>query len=300
MPIRFIFYFLFLISSCGLKYVEIETPESFAIKRKEAIESHLQQEMTRVSKIYKSQAFGKTEVVKPSSYKVLDSLYTVKYDYEKTKKIDPELENEIVVARQLALNDTNKVVYIENHFFSVVYGDTISFYQALIPISSDLKIKEINIFESIDLPKKYQEYYLIYFFEESFLHPGYLSDAKESEFYNYMKSDLNFKSTKEKQEILIQTLDLMKIGNEKNTSNFNELIRILTSRNFHGKTYAEINQEFSPIVGEVSLDANGKEYISGYHLDYAFTEDQTDGTFIQMNYSVYFDRWLRILKSEKK
>jgi hypothetical protein len=75
---------------------------------------------------------------------------------------------------------------------------------------------------------------------------------------------------------------------------------VLTSRNFHGKTYASINEEFSPIVGEVSLDTNGREYLSGYHLDYAFTEDQADGTFIQMNYTVYFDRWLRIVKIEKK
>jgi hypothetical protein len=300
MPIRFIFYFLFLVSSCGLKYVETETPESFAIKRHEAIESHLQKELNSVEKLYKSEAFGKTEVIKPSSYRVLDSLYLIKYNNEKTKEIDPNLENEIVAARQFAQNDSNKVIYIENHFFSILDADTVSFYQALVPISSDLRVKEINIFESIDLPKKYKEYYLIYFFEESFLNSGYLADLKELEFYTYMKSDLDLKSNKEKEAIIIQTLDLMKIGNEKNTSNFNELMRVITSRNFHGKTYAEINEEFSQIVGEVSLDSNGEEFISGYHLDYSFSEDQTDGTFIQMNYTLYFDRWLRILKCEKK
>jgi hypothetical protein len=283
-----------------LKYDAIETPESFAIRRKEAIESHLKQEMKSIGKSYKSQAFGKTEVLKPYSYKILDSLYLVKYNNEKTKKYDSKLENEIDLARLNAQNDSNKVVYIENHFFSVVYGDTVSFYQAEIPISSDLKIKEINILESIDLPKKFQEFYLIYFFEESFIHTGYSADTKELDFYNYMKSDLASLGTKEKQDIILQTLHLMKLGNEKNCSSLNEFMRLLATRNFHGNTFTEINEEFSPIVGEVSLDSNGKEFISGYHLDYSFTENQTDGTFIQLTYTIYFDRWLRIIKTEKK
>ncbi len=297
---RLLIYLFFLASACGLKYVNVESPESFKIRRHAAVEQHFENEMKSVGKNYESHAFGQTQILKPSSYKILDSLYMIKLNNENLKKIDANLENQILSARQIAQSDTNKVIYVENHFFSVQDGDTVNFYQAMVNVSSALKIQEIEIFESIELPQKHMDYYLIYFFEESFLNKGFYAEPKEIEFYNYIKSGLESESSIEKQAIIFQTLEIMKLANENNSIQFNDLIRILTTRNFHGKSYAEINEEFSEIIGEVSLNAIGDECISGYHLDYAYSEDLSDGTFIEHELKIFFDRWLRIVKIEEK
>jgi hypothetical protein len=299
LPMRLHLFLILVLTSCGLKNSNIETPESFKIKRHEAIEKHFEEEMMRVGKTYESQAFSQTQILKPSSYKVLDSLYMVKVNNEKIKKNDLDLEDEILLARKLAQSDTNKVIYVENHFFSVEDGDTVNFYQALIDVSSTLEIQEINLFESLEIPQKLKEFYLIYFFEESFINKGFYAEPKELAFFTYMKSGLEKTSAFERQAIVIQTLELMKLANENSTIQFNDLIRILTRMNFHGKSYAEINEEFSEIVGDVTLNEKGEECISSYQLNYAYAEDLSDGTFIQHEYKIFLDRWLRIVKIEK-
>ena len=61
--------FLFL-SACGLKYTPTETPETSTEKRHLAIQNHLKETFQKDSSVYESIAFGKTQTLKPISYKV--------------------------------------------------------------------------------------------------------------------------------------------------------------------------------------------------------------------------------------
>jgi hypothetical protein len=80
---RFISRFLLLsflsalIASCGLHYTPPETPESFLDRRHNACEAYLQKNLGD-SIVYSSIAFGETLVLKPASYRSLDSLYVLK------------------------------------------------------------------------------------------------------------------------------------------------------------------------------------------------------------------------------
>ena len=171
--------------SCGLKYIPTETPYEFEQKRHQAVESYILKDLGSANLKYESVAFAETLIVKPDSFKALDSLHAIKYENELRGINDDVLNEKIESQRMIALNDTNKVIYIEEHIFALGEGDTVSFYSALFQMEKDLIIDDMKIEESVFLPKRYQETYKQYLFEESVLTPEYLPSGDELNFYHF-------------------------------------------------------------------------------------------------------------------
>ena len=73
------FLLVTLVASCGLKYTPTETRESFFQKRQRKISDYILNQMNGQTLSYTSIAYGKTTVLKPISYKALESLYELKY-----------------------------------------------------------------------------------------------------------------------------------------------------------------------------------------------------------------------------
>lgn len=284
------------VASCGLKYIPTESPQTFEQNRRTAVENYVAANIGNQKTVYTSIAFGETQTVKPLSYKLLDSLYAIKYLNEKKQIIDYDLEAKIERQRLIALNDTNKVIYIEDHIFSLGTGDTIEIYSGLFQMEKDLIIDDIIITESVFLPKRYSELYKVYLFEESFMNLGNYPTGEELKFYAFFKAPLPELNKAEKDAFILHTLKIMDLAKKKYSLKTNDLLKQLTTQKFLGGSYANYTESFSTIQEQVQKDDQGKEIVTGYTLDYSYTDKSNLSTYL---YRMEFDAYLRLIMYTK-
>lgn len=290
---------LVLVTSCGLKYVPVESPQSFEQRRHDAVEKYVSSQLAAENLPYASIAFGETQVIKPISYKLLDSLYLLKYNLENQGRFDKELEKKIENYRIIALNDTNQVLYIENHIFTLGKGDTLEFYSALFQMEKDLEIDDVILQESVFLPAKYKKAYLSYLFEDAFILPDYAPTQEEINFYAYYKNALPPLSKAEKDPFILHTLKLMELAGRIKSTTTSALLKAQTKELFHGKSYAIKNELFSPILENTEVNAQNQRTITGYTFTYSYKTNGTNSLPETVNYSMEYDAYLRLKKAEK-
>jgi hypothetical protein len=210
--------------SCGLKYTPPETPEAFEAKRHKAVETFIRKGLMADSVSYSSIAFGETKTIKPASFRVLDSLFEVKYRNEQKMITDPELDNIIAAQRQSVINDTSKVHYLEYHVFSFTEGDSIRIVETEVTLDKSLNIEDQQITSTLLIPKKMQENYKRYLFNESFLYPESMSTIEEDQFYAFFKMEINNLTGSAKDELILHTLSLMELAYKKKSVRTNDLM----------------------------------------------------------------------------
>lgn len=290
-----IFLIAFCLGSCGLKYIPSETPEEFELKRHSIVENYIQNDLTNQNITYASIAFGETIILKPESFKKLDSLHAVKYFNEQNGKIDPKLEDQIEIQRIIVQHDTNKVSYIEDHVFSLTHGDSIEFYSGLFQLDQALNVKDVTLKESIFLPKRYSELYKIYLLEESFFYPGNLPTGLELNFYTYYKNGLQEQVISERDAFILHTLKLMEFARIKYSINTVDLMRLQVARNlpeYQSDNYVEKLIEVKELN---EILENGEQKFVGYSLKCSYTFKPDTETQIIDTYQLTFDQYLRLI-----
>lgn len=284
--------------SCGLKYIPKESPEQLETRRHQVIENYIKNEYSEDSLHYKSIAFGPSKIIKPETYQRLDSLYEIKYDNEKKGKVDHNLEILIENQRNIALSDTNKVMYVENHFFSHSSKDTITYYNSFFRLDHDLAVREVNIQESTVLPKKYEEEYKIYLFEESFLNPGYLATSEEQSFYSLFKDHTSGLAPEPKEKFIVHTLNIMNIASNAHTLRTETILTRLVTKKYIGNSYSdkyETKLEFSQVTANTAVELNS---IIGYIVLVSF-KDPDNPELPAIKYELEFDKYLQLTKETK-
>ena len=283
-------------TGCGLHYTPPETPEAFELRRHKAVEMYVQSNTKSEGLIYESVAFGKTQIVKPSSYRLLDSLYAIKYKNEQRGlRTDEILEEQIGNQRIIARNDTNRVLYIENHVFALTSDTTTEIYAADFQLSSEAVVNDMIIRESTFLPKRDTERYKQYLFNESFLNYGSQASTSELRFYTLFTNHFNELSKDQRDLEVKHMLLIMEIAQKRsslgpegiaktlgtmavfqNTSSFQNtsvsdyLSMKLTTSNF--QVIKATNEPSSEITGYTFVlniePSPGKGSISGYLMEF--------------------------------
>lgn len=295
----FFLFILYLLSSCGLKYVPTETPEEFETRRHLAVENYVEQSLASQDLIYSSVAFGETTTLKPQSFKILDSLYAVKYANEQNGKLDGKLEEQIEIQRMIVQNDTNKVSYIEDHVFSLSHGDSIDFYSGFFQLNSVLSVIDVNLKESIYVPNRFGELYKIYILEESFFYPGNLPNGEELNFYTFFKQGAAELSGSEKDEFILHTLRLMELAKVRYSIKTIDLMKIQVTRKFLGSASADYSEKFSEIMELTQGNESGKQQLVGYTFQYSYTQKSETENALTYKYQITFDQYLRLTESVK-
>lgn len=296
--IFFFIFFLMSIASCGLKYTPVESPAAFEQRRHDSIESYLTRTFNTPNNRYKSIAFGATQTIKPLSYQKLDSLFAQKYSNEKKGIRDEKLDQLIENQRMISLNDTNKVIYIENHIFALVKGDTCEIYDGNFRLSNDLSIQDVNLNESVYLQKKYEEMYKVYLFEEAFITVGYPPTEGEKEFYGFYKTASNNLSGSKRDAFIQHTLNIMDYAAKNHTLDIETLLRYSILKNLHGNSYINHLDKFSTLDQLIEINDKKEEILVGYKLSCSFIETNENNMQVQRNYTFLFDEYLQI--TEKK
>jgi hypothetical protein len=282
-----------LVASCGLKYTPTETRESFFQKRQGKISDYILNQMNGQTLSYTSIAYGKTTVLKPISYKALDSLYELKYQNELKQIKDMRLEEIINNQRQIALNDTAKVLYLENHVFSLGNADTITFYNTIFHLTSDIKISDVDIKQSIFLPAKYSELYRKYLFEESYLSAVNYASEQEKKFYQKYKDEIENRSIAQQDAFVLHSLKLMELSARIRTTSNRELLNELAIQLVPKITVNATNIKISPIKESIVRSEIGSVSTTGFTVKINFSSIKNgvikDNNEIQLQFNQFLE-----------
>ncbi|MDC1186776.1 hypothetical protein N8079_03020, partial [Crocinitomicaceae bacterium] len=243
---------------------------SLTSDRRAAIQTYLKETFEKDSLVYKDIAWGPSKTMKPSSYIQLDSLYAIKYKMEREGKRDTELEGNIQIQRQIALNDSTPILYLEDHLFSVTKNGQMTIYSAVLETNKDHEILNSEINASNNLDPKNLEEFKIFTFEESFLHPGYAPAVIEREFYERYKTKMAEFNGDSKDDFLNHTLEVMRnartAGSLDPTAVLKQIIVNDAKKNL---TNSPIGQTFESME-ELITEVDGKTKIMGYQVVYSF------------------------------
>ena len=287
------FLLVTLVASCGLKYTPTETRESFFQKRQRKISDYILNQMNGQTLSYTSIAYGKTTVLKPISYKALDSLYELKYQNELKQIKDMRLEEIINNQRQMALNDTAKVLYLENHVFSLGNADTITFYNTIFHLTSDIKISDVDIKQSIFLPAKYSELYRKYLFEESYLSAVNYASEQEKKFYQKYKDEIENRSIAQQDAFVLHSLKLMELSARIRTTSNRELLNELAIQLLPKITVNPTNIKISPIKESIVRSEIGSVSTTGFTVKINFSSIKNgvikDNNEIQLQFNQFLE-----------
>jgi hypothetical protein len=283
-----------LIVSCGLNYTPPETPESQTLQRQKAIQNHLIATLQNDSTAYKSLAFGKTETLKPTSFVQLDSLYHIKYTLEKQGKRNKDLEEEILIQRQIALIDTNGLIFKENHLFTLTSKKVTTVYSSELTTNSSNQIKDVALYETTIISPGNLELFQIYTFEESFLQPGFKPLPDEIQFYNKYKSHAKTLTGDLKDKFVQTILGNMRAAQKIQTLKTVPLLSEIIREDILGNTRALAKNETFVAMEELYELINGEEVFTGYYVRYEYQRIE-NGLTTSFRYGIKVSPFLEIL-----
>lgn len=281
------FSFILLIgslSACGLNYVPQALPEDQKLNRQKAIEEMVEQEFIQKGMSYKSLAFGQTVILKPASYKRLDSLFAEKYKIDEAGKRDPFLDEEIEVQRIICQRDTQSVLYRENHVFSLKYRDTVQIISGVFDLTRSNQLRNVTFEEAVYIDPEFVPFYTCYLFETSFLYPGYAAETREKAFYQFYRQKLAERVGSEKDDYLDHMLRLMSYAKRKKTLENTTLAKEVVKNVVH-KGSVEYKDESFPRI-DALYEGNR---LVGYDVIYQVFEPNIQGTWQRFEYSVILD-----------
>lgn len=283
---KIFFSFLIVLSiatSCGLKYTPQATLEYTQEQRRNLIEKTLTDDFAKMGKKYASIGYANSVKIKPASYHRLDSLFEIKYHMERNGRSAAYLDEAIKIQQIRCQNDTNEIVYLEKHVFTlegkeaeILAGD---FY-----INKDNQLKDVKFTESYQISKDYINFYTLYAFEQSFLGNDYITEDEQN-FYRLYKSELQNRGI-QKNDFLEHSLKLMQIASYKRTIDTQTLLKELTRKIVH-KDKSNYSDE---VFVKIEQEKDG-EQITKYIVVYQSMSKTTEGFFTK-KHQLEFDSFL--------
>ncbi len=297
------FYFRFLtipilvftFTSCGLKYPPQVSPENKREERKLVIESEIRKEFGERKMQYKSIGFGEPVTLKPPSYMTLDSLFELKYKLEQQGKRTADLDEQIVIQRLICQNDTNEVLYMEQHVFSLE-GDSIAeVLSGNFSLNSNNELRKVNFTSSYIIPKDLVSYYNFYVLETAFLTNNSVPTRQEMEFYQAYKAELQNRAGINEDEFLVHSLKLMKVARNNQSLDKQKTLEALTKLAVHKNNKSYKNEVFV----KVEQHADDSGIIRFYEVQYQFAKPTGTESYVTERYAVQFDSFFSLIGIEK-
>lgn len=294
---RFLFFASVLVSfsSCGLKYTPQISPETKREERKLVIENEIRKEFAERKMQYKSIGFGEMITLKPASYMVLDSLFEKKYNLEQQGKRTKDLDETIAIQRLICRNDTNEVLYMEQHVFSLEGDSTAEVLSGNFSLNSNNDLRKVNFTSSYVIPKELVTYYNYYILESSFLTNQSEPLSSEKLFYDSYKAEMSLRNGENADQFLVHTLKLMKVGKENRSLDKQKILESLTRLAVH-KGNKEYKNEVFLKVEQHALESGN---ISFYSVEYQYAKPTGTESYETEKYTIQFDAFFALIGIEK-
>lgn len=280
-----------LLGSCGLRYEPQTPPENKQLQRQKAIESKIESEFAERKMTYKSIAFGKTVTIKPASFIKLDSLFEQKYQLEQSGRKDRDLEEKIGVQRLICQTDTNEILYMEEHVFSLTNDSVSEVLSGNFSLNARNEIRNVEFTQSYTIPADLVPFYTHYVLNESFIFSSAEPSEEEADFYDLYKTQAAALFGSQKEAFVVHTLKLMKIARTKRSLEKQMFLKELTMEALNSRQAKE--QAFTRIDQVSKANDMIDYYIVEYH--YAMKKDLG---MINEKYVLKFDPYLMLISKE--
>lgn len=282
-------------AGCGLKYTPQATPENKRDERKLVIENEIRKEFAARKMEYKSIGYGEMVTLKPASYMLLDSLFEKKYNLEQQGKRTNKIDEEIAMQRLICKNDTNEVLYMEQHVFSLEGDSTAEVLSGNFSLNANNDLRKVQFTASYGIPKDLVKYYNYYILETAFLTPHTVPSVSEGEFYASYKAEMQKRSGDNADAFLVHTLRLMQVGNSNASLDKQKTLESLTRLAVHKGKKEYKNEVFVKV--EQNADESGN--ILFYSVEYQFARSTGTESYVTEKYLVQFDSFFTQIGIEK-
>jgi hypothetical protein len=284
-----------ILNSCGLQYQPQTPPEDRQLQRQRVIESKIKSEFEPQKKTYRSIAFGKTTTIKPVSFIKLDSLFEQKYQLEQTGRKDRKLDEKIGIQRLVCQTDTNEILYMEEHVFSLETDTSAEVLSGNFALNIKNEIRQVEFTAAYTIPSNLVAFYGYYVLNESFMYFNEQAATEEDDFYKYYKNKAGTLFGYQKEQFIVNTLKLMKLARTNRSLEKQLFLRELTKTEVHGVSTNYENASFNKI-DQFSTAKNEVDY---YLVEYQFVERVSDIKTELRKYVLKFDPYLVLISREK-
>ncbi len=289
LPCGFAACLFVVLTGCGLRYMPGATAESIEEERRFAMQEQLFNDYKTIGKHYKPLTYGELTVVKPDSYRRLDSLYAIKY--RNSHRTMPELEEQIEVQKAIIDNDTNRILYVETHWFELSQDSTYEFFISEISLTKDHRIYDVRNLESFRTEKQYVRFAELFMKEESLLNGEFGLRSDEMTFYSFYKTRAAALSGLEKDRFMAHTFDLMRTAEAIGTLSTEALLRVRTLETIHRKYPMLDLANLKVGVQEIVDTEGGKNEFMYYSVSVLNTKaDANEAPFVY-RYDAYLQPW---------
>lgn len=282
------------VACADLHYTPQVPPENKQLLRQKAIETRIQEEFKDQNLKYKSLAFGQTVTVKPPSFAKLDSLYEIKYQLENSGKRDARLDENIGIQRLICQNDTARILYKEEHVFSLSTDSTSEVLSGTFSLNSRNEIQKVEFRESYVIPSNLTAFYSNYILNESFMWNSPQPTEEEIAFYTIYKARAAELFGKQKEDFIVHTLNMMKIAKNKRSLEKQMFLQELTKRSCHTGIIDYKDAVFSR-VDQVSTNNDKIDY---YLVEYQYSQKMSDNSYVKKHFIFKYDPYLQLISKD--
>jgi ABC-type uncharacterized transport system auxiliary subunit len=231
-PIAFFGLVIFVAfsSSCySTKNVTNEKIISRVEQRNEAVRRYVRADL-KAGQRYVDFGFVNERVIKPNSFRRLDSLYSVYHNEEQkpgaSKSLLKKLKSEIELERSRVLQDTIHFIYEKPHFFAQVSGDTSHIVFADFLLNAKNQVFEVRFNYYFSTHVRNNHFYRAYLNRESFIDFGFAPSFEELQFYHFFDAKVNSIDDPEiKGRFVEHILQIMHAANQQRGINTEHLIK---------------------------------------------------------------------------
>lgn len=222
----------FILSACGtFSETYSYEPMNRQTERRMKIANYIQTQFID-SETYINIDFGNEYIIKPDSFKPLDSLYKIKYEESHfggmSRARELEIGSQIDSVLLRVLKDTALFKYEINHIFALKKQDSITCISATFLMNAQDSIEKVNIAFQLTDHKKYLPYLIEFLKKQSFLFDQYDPSEEENKLYEFFEAELTKKNgALRKGNFIAHILHVMNAANVQQTLSTEPIIKQL-------------------------------------------------------------------------
>lgn len=254
----------------------------------------------KIGQQYIDFGFGKEDLIKPLSFKKLDSLYTL-YNLEEKKPVASRnvllnLKSEIELERQKVLQDTIHFLYEKPHFFGQSKRDSTTITFANFRLNAQNKVIKVTFNYYFITPSRSNQFYRCYLNKESFIEFGFEPSVEETKFYDFFDNMNNTLTDPElKGRFVEHTLQIMRAANQQGGLKTESLIKqhVINTITQNVKGYKSIKWS------KVYTNLSATDDLLSYEVDHEWTYTDLTGQSHSMKRLFVLNPYFEIIEASE-
>lgn len=240
-------------------------------QRNEVIRKDIRKDL-KVGERYLDYGFGSERIIKPHSFRRLDSLYTAYFEEEQrsgsSRNALMNLKNEIELEKTKVMVDTIHFQYEKDHFFGITSGDSATIIHAQFLLNAQHEIIHADIQYIFTMHQRLVSFYQAYIRRESFVDFGFTPSREEDQFYSFFDAvAVQLNNAETRGTFIGHMLHVMRAAQQQRGLNTEPLIKQHIINIITGNT-----KEYRPIQwSKVYTNLDENDVLISYEVDHTWS-----------------------------